>query len=125
MTAEPKRELEPMKPPVPVRATAKASPKLVLTVNNADNELIAYLNSEQVYDRKTEFDPTFNDVTDLSSKLVRGHNSLVILGINWGGPAHFAGNVTLDGKVLIPLTYALPNPGNGVVAAWSSIVDVA
>jgi hypothetical protein len=42
-----------------VSANARPGSKLGLVINNADNELIAYLNTEQVYDRKTEGDPTF------------------------------------------------------------------
>jgi hypothetical protein len=40
-----------------VSATARPRSKLGRVINNADNELIAYLNTEQVYDRKTEGDP--------------------------------------------------------------------
>jgi hypothetical protein len=50
-----------------VSATARPGSKLGLVINNADNELIAYLNTEQVYDRKTEGGPTFNDPVDLSA----------------------------------------------------------
>jgi hypothetical protein len=56
-----------------VTATARPGSKLGLVINNADNEVIAYLNTEQVYDRKTEGDPTFNDSVDLSGKLRHGH----------------------------------------------------
>jgi hypothetical protein len=106
--------------------TAKAHPgaKLILSVTHADNEVIAYLNTDQIYDRKTENDPPLNDTVDLSNKLVKGHNSVVILGINWGGPAHFDGNLTLDGKVIVNLTYALPSTPNGVAAAWSADIVV-
>jgi hypothetical protein len=38
-------------------ANARPGSKLGLVINNADNELIAYLNTEQVYDRKTEAIP--------------------------------------------------------------------
>jgi hypothetical protein len=97
-----------------VSATARPGSKLGLVINNADNELIAYLNTEQVYDRKTEGDPTFNDSVDLSSRLKHGQNSFVILGVNWGGPAHFVGQLTLDGKVLLSMTFGLPSTPNGV-----------
>jgi hypothetical protein len=68
-----------------VSATAGSGSKLGLVLNSAHNELIAYLNTEQVYDPKTEGDPTFNDLVDLGGKLKHGHNSFVIPGINWGG----------------------------------------
>jgi hypothetical protein len=109
------------------RQTAKAHPnsKLVLVINNADNEVIAFVNADEVYDRKTEGDPTFTDTVDLSSKLRSGHNSIVILGINWGGPAHFIGNLSLDGKVLFNMTFALPTTPNGVVASWVADIVVS
>ena len=99
-----------------VSANARPGSKLGL-INNADNELIAYLNTEQVYDRKTEGDPTFNDSVDLTGRLRHGHNSFVILGINWGGPAHYVGRLTLDGRVLLSMTFGLPTTPNGVVAS--------
>ncbi len=108
-----------------VSATAHPGSKLGLVINNADNELIAYLNTDQVYDRKTEGDPTFNDTVDLSSGLKHGHNSFVILGINWGGPAHYVGRLTLDGKVLLSMTFGLPSTPNGVVASWVAEITVS
>ncbi len=108
-----------------VSATARPSSKLGLVVNNADNELIAYLNTEQVYDRKTEGDPTSNDSIDLSGKLKHGHNSFVILGVNWGGPAHYVGQLTLDGKVLLSMTFGLPSTPNGVMASWVAEITVS
>jgi hypothetical protein len=108
-----------------VTATARPGSKLGLVINNADNELIAYLNSEQAYDRKTEGDPSFNDSLDLSGKLRHGHNSLVILGVNWGGPAHYVGQITLDGKILFSMTFGLPNTPNGVVASWVAEITVS
>jgi len=77
---------------------------------------LPYLNTEQVYDWKTEGDPTFSDSVDLSSRLKHGHNSFVILSVNWGGPAHYIGQLTLDGKVLLSMTFGLASTPNGVVA---------
>jgi len=105
-----------------VTATAHVGSSLQLTVNNADNELIVYVNTTQVYD-KTENDPTFHDSVDLSSNLRRGQNSVVILGINWGGPAHYVGQLNLDGKPLLSMTFALASTPNGVAAAW--VADIA
>ena len=109
----------------PVSASAHPGSKLGLVINNADNELITYLNTEQVYDRKNEGDPTFNDSVDLSSGLKHGHNSFVILGINGGGPAHDVGRLTLDGKVLLSMTFGLPSTPNGVVASWVAEITVS
>ena len=108
-----------------VTATARPGSKLGLLINNADNELIAYLNTEQVYDRKTEGDPTFNDSVDLSGKLKHGHNSFVILEVNGGGPAHYVGQLTLDGKALLSMTFGLPSTPNGAVASWVAEITVS
>jgi hypothetical protein len=108
-----------------VSAIARHGSKLGLVINNADNELIAYLNAEQVYNRKTEGDPIFNDSVDLTGKLKHGHNSFVILGVNWGGPAHYVGQLTLDGKVLLSMTFGLPSTPNGVVASWVAEITVS
>jgi hypothetical protein len=107
-----------------VAATARPGSKSGLVINNADNELIAYLNTEQVYNRKTDGDPTFNDSVDLSGRLKHGHNSLVILGVNWGGPAHYVGQLTMDGKVLLSMAFGLPSTPNGVVASWVAEITV-
>jgi hypothetical protein len=106
-------------------ANARPGSKLGLVINNADNELIAYLNTEQVYNRKTEGDPTFNDSVDLTGRLKHGHNSFVILGVNWGGPAHYVGQLTLDGRVLSSMTFGLPTTPNGVVASWVAEITVS
>src|ERR1700730_10951300 len=108
-----------------VSATARPGSKLDLVINNAANELIAYLNTEQGYDRKIDVEPTFNESVDLSSRLKHGHNSFVILGVNWGGPAHYVGQLTLDGKVLLSMTFGLPTTPNGVVASWVGEITVS
>jgi hypothetical protein len=54
-----------------------------------------------------------------------GHNSFVILGANWGGPAHYVGQLTLDGKVLLSMTFGLPSTPNGVVASWVAEITVS
>jgi hypothetical protein len=108
-----------------VSAIARRGSKLGLVINNADNELIVYLNAEQVYNRKTEGDPIFNDFVDLTGKLKHGHNSFVILGVNWGGPAHYVGQLTLDGKVLLSMTFGPPSTPNGVVASWVAEITVS
>jgi hypothetical protein len=109
-----------------ISATARPGSKLGLVINNADNELSAYLNTEQVYERKTVGDPTFNeDSVDLSARLKHGHNSFVILGINWGGPAQYVGQLILDGKVLLSMTFGLPNTRNAVVASWVAEITVS
>jgi hypothetical protein len=86
-----------------------------LTVNNADNELAAYLNCVPVYDKKTEGNPTFNDVVDLTPFLKSGCccNCLVLIGINWGGPATFNGSLTI-GTLVQPFAVTFPSTPNGI-----------
>ena len=71
----------------------------ILTVNKADNQVVAYLNGQEVYNKKTENNPTFADTVDLTSKLTEGKNILLIVGINWGGWAVFKGSLSVNGQV--------------------------
>lgn len=87
-----------------------------LNVTHADNEVIAFLNGLQVYDRKTEGDPTLTDTLDLTPYLAAGINLLVLAGVNWGGPANFSGSVVI-GKVTQPFAFTAASTPNGV--AWS------
>ena len=72
---------------------------VTLTVTHADNEVSAFLNGLPVYDHKTEGDPTLNDVVALDAYLAKGLNTLVLVGVNWGGPANFKGSVKI-GEVI-------------------------
>jgi hypothetical protein len=85
-----------------------------LTVTRADNEVSAFLNGIVVYDRKTEGNPAINDEVQLDPYLEAGLNSLVVAGTNWGGPANFAGSVTV-GSVVTPFNFAVASTPNGMV----------
>ena len=86
-----------------------------LTIKRADNEIAAFLNGVLVYDRKTENDPQLNDVVDISGFIQKGCcNSLVLVGINWGGPAHFEGSLSVDNSVT-SWAVQLPSTPNGMV----------
>ena len=91
-----------------------------LTVNNADNELAAILNCVTVYDKKTEGNPSFNDVVDLTPFLKDGCccNCLILIGINWGGPATFKGSLTI-GTLVQPFSVTFPSTPNGIV--WTEV----
>ncbi len=108
-----------------------APTKVTLTVNNADNELAAFLNCVSVYDKKTEGNATFNDVVDLTPALKSGCccNCLVLVGINWGGPATFKGNLTISGSptgTFVQPFFAtfpsLPGTANGIV--WQQVFNI-
>ena len=88
--------------------------KTLLTINNADNQLVAYLNEGLVYNKMHEGNPPLNDVVDLSDKLIPGTNSLSILGMNWSGPAIYKGSVSLDGMIT-PWEYEGNSPPVGVI----------
>ena len=70
-----------------------------LTISDADNQIVVFLNGEEIYNKSTIGEKPINEVTDLSSMLAEGDNSLVILGINWGGPSTFKGCLTVNGAV--------------------------
>lgn len=93
----------------------------ILTINNADNQVVAYLNGQQVYNRSTENDPTFSDTVPLTSNMIPGPNSLLIVGVNWGGPAHFAGNLSIDG-VVTQWSYQVPSSANGLI--WNQVFAI-
>jgi hypothetical protein len=90
-----------------------------LTVNNADNELAAFLNCVTVYDKKTDGNPSLNDVVDLTPFLKSGCccNCLHLIGINWGGPATFKGSLTI-GTLVQPFSVTFPSTPNGI--AWET-----
>jgi hypothetical protein len=87
-----------------------------LTVTHADNEVSAWVNGVLVYDKKTENDPAFNDVVDLAPALQCGCNELVVIGINWGGPANFQGSLTI-GTFVTPFKFTAANSPNGM--SWN------
>ncbi|WDE03798.1 hypothetical protein SG34_020805 [Thalassomonas viridans] len=70
-----------------------------LTISDADSQIVVFLNGEEIYNKSTIGEKPLSDVTDLSSKLVEGDNTLLILGINWGGPSTFKGSLTVNGAV--------------------------
>jgi hypothetical protein len=92
-----------------------------LTVTNADNELAAFLNCVNVYDKKTEGNPTFKDVVDLTPYLKSGCccNCLVLIGINWGGPATFKGSLQIGTAPPQSFSVTFPSTPNGIV--WQEV----
>lgn len=90
--------------------------KATLHVTRADNEVSAFLNGIQVYDKKTEGNPALNESVDLTEYLVPGINVIVVVGINWGGPATFSGSVTV-GKASTKFHFQANKTPNGI--AWT------
>jgi hypothetical protein len=85
-----------------------------LTINNADNELAAFVNCVKVYDKKTEGNPSLKDEVDLTPFLTGCCcNCLTLVGINWGGPATFKGKLTI-GTLDIPFSATFPSTPNGI-----------
>jgi hypothetical protein len=93
----------------------------ILTVNNADNQVVAYLNGQEVYNKSTESNPTFADTVDLTNKLIPGKNILLLVGINWGGPAIFKGSLSVNDQVTNWESYLESTP-NGLV--WSKTFEL-
>jgi hypothetical protein len=97
------------------------SPTVVLTVTRADNELIALLNGNIVYNKTTENNPEFSDVVNLTSSLIQGNNVLTLLGINWGGGAVYQGTLTID-STTTPWGASYSSTANGLV--WSQVTNI-
>ena len=85
-----------------------------LIVNNADNQLVVYLNDEVVYNKSHGASSSLTDNVDLTDRLIPGTNSLLILGVNWSGPASYKGGVSLDGAIT-PWEYHADSPPIGVI----------
>ena len=86
-----------------------------LTIKRADNEVAAFLNGILVYDKKTEGDPPLSDVVDLTGFIQHGCcNTLVVIGINWGGPAHYEGSLSIDSSTT-SWAFTSPSTPNGMV----------
>lgn len=69
----------------------------VLTVNYTDNQLVAYLNGAQVYNRIGGGE-SINEQVVLTGNLQAGVNQLLLIGVNFNGPAHVQGSVNIDGR---------------------------
>lgn len=78
-------------------ATPVIGTNLTLRLFNADNEVFGFLDSELLFDKKTEFDPSFQD--DYTRELRRGYHRLIVGGVNWGGPAHYRWSLIVDNIV--------------------------
>jgi hypothetical protein len=104
--------------------------KVTLTVNNADNELAAFVNGITVYNRITAGNPPLTDVVDLTPALEAGNNILVIIGINFDGPATFKGSLTIGPSpsgttsFVIPFfaTFPTTTPPQGIV--WTQVFNI-
>lgn len=92
-----------------------------LNITRADNEIFATVNGLVVYDKKTENDPVLEDKVDLTPYLADGLNTLVIAGINWGGPAHYVGSVVV-GNITTPFNFTAPQTANGVVFTQTFVI---
>lgn len=81
--------------------------KLLVLIKRADNEMRVLLNGQQVHYVRTDGDPDLNVRVDFD--VPYGLNSLVIIGVNWGGPSHFAYRLLADG---VDRDEADERPGN-------------
>lgn len=87
---------------------------VTLKVTRADNEIMAYLNGNMIYDKKTEGNPLLNDQIQISGLMQAGANELILVGVNWGGPATFEGSVDVPGMSM-PFSYTAGSTPNGIV----------
>ena len=95
--------------------------QVILTVTRADNQVVAILNGNVVYDRKTEGNPALSDQVSLTRLLAPGLNHLAIIGINWGGPASYRGTLQIDSSV-VAWGQSQATPGNGMT--WQTSFQI-
>jgi hypothetical protein len=100
-----------------------AAPTTKITVTATDNELYIIavqwtLSAEIGHIVSGNNNPVSYSVVP-QSVLPKGDYTLVLVGINWGGPAAFTVTLTPPGP---PLTYSNPNPGIGDV--WRAAVPI-
>ena len=92
-----------------------------LKIFHADNEVLAILNGTIIYDKKTEQNPTLNGQVPLDPFLIAGINVLMVVGINWGGPATFSGAVVV-GNVETPFGFTAASTPNGKAFAQTFVI---
>lgn len=78
--------------------TVNAGDALILTVQNADNEVAVLLNDFLLWSKKTEHDPTFNARIELGEFLRPGLNYLNVIGIDWSAVWHFRFSLDVNGN---------------------------
>lgn len=93
----------------------------VLTITHADNEILAVVNGAVIYDKTTNNNPSLNEKVNLDPFLASGLNFLVLIGINWGGPATFTGTMNIGGKD-IPFSFNAPATSPGMVFTQTFII---
>lgn len=77
-----------------IEVTIAPGSTVALTVNHADNQTEVRINNGVVYQRATEYDPTLNETIDLSAHFRQGGRKVItVVGRNWGGPAHYKGQI--------------------------------
>jgi hypothetical protein len=101
------------------QVSAKVGDTLTLTVHNADNQLLVFVNANLVYRRYTDNDPTFNDVVDLTHFINIGANYISIALINTGGPSHARFNLTLNGNSIKDIDYRAGEVWGLAVDPWT------
>lgn len=92
-----------------------------LTITRADNEILAVLNGSVIYNKMTNNNPLLNDRVNLDPFLACGLNHLVLVGINWSGPANFVGTVNASGRD-IPFEFSAPTTGQGMVFTQTFVI---
>jgi hypothetical protein len=85
---------------------------LNLRLFNADNEVFAFLDGDQLFKRETEGDPSLQE--DHPKHLGKGKHILVVGSVNWGGPAHVRYDLIVDNVVRDPIDERKDSTPNGL-----------
>jgi hypothetical protein len=97
-----------------------AGTQVSLFVANADNQLVAYVNGIEVYNKTTVGDAPVNELRELTNLLRPGLNTLLLVGIDWGVSYHFAGYVQID---TIKRDFSVKAPG-GMGKVWDLAIEI-
>ena len=93
----------------------------ILTITRADNEILAVLNGAVIYNKATNNNPSLNEKVNLDPFLASGLNLLVLVGINWSGPASFTGTVNISGRD-IPFSFSAPATTQGMAFTQTFVI---
>ena len=102
----------------------KGRDNLELVVRQADTQVVAYLNGDEVYDKYGAGEGAFEERTNLMPLLQKGYNVLLVLGLRYTENYKYDVEVLLNGRALKNVDSTTPRSptGNGIV--WDFSVEI-
>ena len=86
---------------------------IVLAMNNTSSQVICHMKGGNA--NPVSFAGTVNGI------LPSGSYNILLIGINWGGPANFSVTLTINGTATV---YNYANPGAPIGVVWNQVVPV-